>query len=574
VGLVSNVDPATRSAKVGESLALNRLRVLLTEVDGRIEEIVSSTRESMDRLLDAVMAVSSGLELDSTLRQIVHAAMGLVGTKYGALGVLDGEGMLSRFQYEGIDEATREQIGSLPTGHGVLGVIIEDGKPLRLDELANHPNSVGFPPGHPPMHTFLGVPVRAHGSVFGRLYLTEKHDGQMFTAEDEVVLQALAGAAGIAIDNARLFEEARDRQRWLEAVNEITNHLLSGSDVGATLQLIAERAQELAEADFTLIAIPEDPDVPPDQVTELDVVVAVGLRSDALFGTRVPVAGSTAGRVFATRSPLIVDRLEFPLAEQFGQAVVLPLGSGEDISGVIMTVRSIQAPPFDDYQVTVAESFADQAALVLRRAEGLADRRELEILADRDRIARDLHDQVIQRLFAVGLDMQSTHRRAKSPIVAERLTGHIEQLQQVIQEIRTVIFDLQTPTATGPGYRGEVQAVITELTADRDVRTAVRLDGPLSVVPPALAQQSLAVLREAVSNAIRHSGASDLAITVSVADDLDVDVTDNGCGIPADVVRSGLGNMVQRAEALGGQCTINDGDSGRGTRVHWSAPLP
>ena len=193
---------------VGELLSVAPLRELLAEVQDRIESIVSGTRERMDALLDAVVAVSSGLELDSTLRAIVQAAKDLVGAQYGALGVLGEGGMLSRFVHVGIDDDTRQLIGPLPTGHGVLGVVIEDAKPLRLADLSQHPMSVGFPPSHPPMRTFLGVPVRGRGEIFGRLYLTEKANGEEFTADDEVVVQALAGAAGVAIDNARLYEQA------------------------------------------------------------------------------------------------------------------------------------------------------------------------------------------------------------------------------------------------------------------------------------------------------------------------------------------------------------------------------
>lgn len=558
---------------MGESLSLTRLRSLLAEVEGRMEEIVGGTRETMDRLLDAVLAVSAGLELERTLQEIVHAAIGLVDAQYGALGVLDGGGMLGQFVYEGIDDATREKIGPLPTGHGLLGVIIEEGKPLRLEELSRHPSSAGFPAGHPPMHSFLGVPVRVRGEVFGRLYVTEKAGGQEFTPEDEVVLQALAGAAGFAIDNARLYEGSQRQRRRLEAINEVTNQLLAGTDLDQTLTLIAGWAQELSEADYTLIALPAETDLPPSEVTELTVAVCEGSGADRITGLRLPIAGSTAGAVFASQVPRIVNRLEFPLLEQFGQAVVLPLGAGEDIAGVLVTVRGVGAAPFDDDQVQIVESFAGQAALVLRRAEDLADRRELEILADRDRIARDLHDQVIQRLFAIGLGMQSTHRRAKSPVVAERLTEHIEQLQQVIQDIRSVIFDLQSVPGPGHGFRSELNEVVTELTSDTGIHTTVRMSGPSTVVSAELAHHALAALRESVSNAVRHSGAAELTVTVSVADDLVIDVLDDGAGIPQDAVRRGLDNLVHRAESLGGRCSITAGPKGRGTLVHWAAPL-
>ena len=256
----TSTDRTGGSTHVGATLSHHRLRELLTEVQDRVEGIVAETRDRMDALLDAVIAVSSGLELDNTLRQIVQAAINLVDAKYGALGVLAPDGSLSQFVNVGIDDDTRDLIGPLPTGRGVLGAVIEDDKPLRLEDLSKHPMSVGFPPHHPPMRTFLGVPVRARNETFGRLYLTEKNGGGEFTRDDEVVVQALAGAAGIAVDNARLYEAARRRQRWLEATGEVTAELLAGTDAAEALQLIANRAQELSGADFTLIALPEDPD--------------------------------------------------------------------------------------------------------------------------------------------------------------------------------------------------------------------------------------------------------------------------------------------------------------------------
>jgi signal transduction histidine kinase len=557
---------------VGETLSQTRLRELLSEVQERIEEIVGNTRDRMDALLDAVMAVSSGLELDATLRQIVQAAIELVDARYGALGVLGEGGMLSQFVHVGIDDATRELIGPLPTGHGVLGVVIEDAKPLRLDDLSQHPVSVGFPPNHPPMTTFLGVPVRARGEVFGRLYMTEKNTGLGFTDDDEIVVHALAGAAGIAIDNARLYEEARRRQRWLEATGEVTAELLAGSDTDEALHLIASRALELTGADYTLIAIPDDPDASLAELTELRVAMCVGLNADTITGTTIPIVGSTTGAVFADHVPRNVSGLAFDIAEQFGPALALPLGNDESIAGVLLTVRIEGSALFDENELQLVSTFADQAALALQRAEGQSARRELEVFADRDRIARDLHDHVIQRLFAIGLAMQSTHRREKSPAVAARLLEHLDQLHEVIQEIRTAIFDLQAGPADTPHLRTALHEVITELTADAALRTTVRMSGPLDVVSSDLAQHAAAVMREAVSNAVRHGHATELIVTVSVDDDVVIDVTDNGVGIPDTVARSGLRNLAQRAAAAAGSFTVLRPQDG-GTRLVWSAPL-
>ncbi len=558
---------------VGETLSQTRLRELLTEVQERIEDIVGNTRDRMDALLDAVMAVSSGLELDATLRQIVQAAIELVDARYGALGVLGEGGMLSQFVHVGIDDTTRDLIGPLPTGHGVLGVVIEDNKPLRLEDLSQHPQSVGFPANHPPMSTFLGVPVRARGDVFGRLYLTEKKTGLGFTDEDEIVVHALAGAAGIAIDNARLYEDARRRQLWLEATGEVTAKLLGGSDTDEALNLIASRALELTGADCTLIALPRDPEAALEDISELTVAMCVGVGADAINGTTIPILGSTTGSVFVDHVPRNVPGLAFDIAEQFGPALALPLGNDESIAGVLLTVRTAGSAPFDEHELQLVSTFADQAALALQRAENQSARRELEVLADRDRIARDLHDHVIQRLFAIGLAMQGTHRRAKSPILAARLTEHLDQLHDVIQEIRTAIFDLQAGPAETAHLRATLHDVINELTADTPLRTTVRMSGPLDVIPPELAQHVVAVVREAVSNVVRHAAASELMVTVSVDDDVVIDVSDNGRGMPDTTARSGLHNLSRRAAESSGSCTITPREHG-GTRVLWSAPLP
>ncbi len=278
--------------RVGGVVAQARLHNLLSEVQERIEDIVGTTRIRMSGLVNAVLAVSSGLELDTTLRRIVQAAIDLVDARYGAVGVLGEEGGLAEFVYVGIDDASRERIGPLPTGGGVLGVVIGDAKTLRLDDISNHPASVGFPPNHPPMRTFLGVPIRTRGRVYGRLYLTEKNDGEAFTEDDEVVVQALAGAAGIAVDNARLYEEARRRERWLAASSEVTSELLGGTDPADVLRLIATRAQELVGADYTVIVLPEQPDTAEADVTTLRIAVSAGVASDVLTGREIPVAGS------------------------------------------------------------------------------------------------------------------------------------------------------------------------------------------------------------------------------------------------------------------------------------------
>src|ERR1035437_6364614 len=330
---------------VGESLSVLRLRELV------------GVRGRMDGLVEALLAVSSGLELDSTLRQIVTVAVGLVDARFGALGVLGEDGMLTEFVNVGIDEVTRELIGPLPTGHGVLGVVMELGKPLRLDDISVHPESVGFPVGHPPMRTFLGVPIRARGKLFGRLYLTEKNNGEVFTEDDEVVLVALANAAGIAVDNARLYEETRDRQRWLEAAAEITAELLDGSDAGDALRLIACRAVELAGADYAVIAQPEDRDAGVSEVSGLVVTVCAGPDADVMIGRMIPVAESVSGAVFGDHVPRNVASVVFGFVDggvmEFGPGLAVPLRAGESTAGVLLALRVRGAVSFDAHHLQI-----------------------------------------------------------------------------------------------------------------------------------------------------------------------------------------------------------------------------
>jgi len=543
----------------------------------RPEQIVGGYRERMDALVRAVLAVSSGPALDATLRRIVEAAVDLVDARYGALAVLGEAGVFEQFVHVGVDDATGERIGPVPTGHGVLGVPVEELGPLRLSDLAQHAASIGFPPHHPPMRTLLGVPILARGEVFGRLYLAEKADGRDFTKDDEIIVRGLAAAAGSAVDNAHLYEQGQRRERWLEATGEVTTELLAGSDTKNALQLIASRAQELTASDYTLIALPRQREAAPWEITELSVVVCIGMGDDSITGRVIPVAGSTTGAVFTDHVPRSVDRFTFHLARglgvQFGPALAMPLGTGKSLAGVLVTARMPGSPAYDEHALKLVATFADHAALALRDAENEWAKRELRVLADRDRIARDMHDQVLQQLYGVGMAMQSTQQRIRAPELAARITDHMNQLQQIIIDIRSAIYDLSPdPTGAAP-LRTGLHTVITELTADAPLSTTVRMSGQLDRVPPQIAQHAEAVLREAVSNAVRHSQADELAVTITVGDDLVIDVRDDGVGIPDTVTRSGLDNMQVRAEQVGGACSITPADGG-GTRVTWTAPLP
>jgi signal transduction histidine kinase len=553
-----------------DTLSQLRLRELLIEVKDRVEQIVEG-RDRLDGLVEAMLAVTSGLELDATLRTIVHTAIELVDAQYGALGVRGHGHELVEFISEGIDEPTRELIGHLPEGRGVLGVLIDDPKPIRLDNIHHHAASVGFPPNHPSMRTFLGVPVRTRDEVFGNLYLTEKKTGQAFSEDDEVLVLALAAAAGIAIDNARLYKQSRARQAWIEATRDIATELLSGADPATVFRLIADEGLKLSGAEATLVAVPADNEMPSSKVTDLVVAETAGATSAALAEATIPVGETPIGKVFGDRTPQRLDNLDVETIGVSGPALVLPLRTTDTVVGVLVAVGPADGQPFSDEQLNMMAAFTDQAALAWQLATTQRRVRELDVLTDRDRIARDLHDHVIQRLFAVGLALQGTIPRSVRPEVQQRISACVDDLQEVIQEIRTAIFDLHSGQSGATRLRQRIDEAIAQFSSS-GLRTTVQFIGPLSVVDAELADHAEAVVREAVSNAVRHSNATALNVTVSVEDELSVKVVDDGQGLPADITGSGLTNLRVRAEQVGGTFSIESPTMG-GTVLTWSAPL-
>jgi GAF domain-containing protein len=343
-------DDEHRAPPLRGTLSQLRLRELLTEVQDRVEQIIKG-RDRLDGLVEAMLVVTSGLDLDVTLRTIVHTAIELVDARYGALGVRGQGHELVEFLYEGIDQATRAKIGRLPEGRGVLGVLIDEPKPIRLDDIHQHAASVGFPPNHPPMRTFLGVPVRIRDEVFGNLYLTEKKTGQPFTEDDEVLVLALAAAAGIAIDNARLYEQSRARQSWIEATRDIGTELLAGTDPATVFRLIADEALKLTGADGAFVLVPADDEAESTDVTELVVAETAG-RVAVAAGATVPVAETAIGRAFVNRMPLSVEKLEVGVGLiTAGPALVLPLRATDTVAGVLVAMHQDGVRPFTDEQL-------------------------------------------------------------------------------------------------------------------------------------------------------------------------------------------------------------------------------
>ena len=545
--------------------------------DGPASVTSSVAGARLDAVMRAVLAVSSGLDLTATLQQIVAAAAELVDARYAALAVPGRDGQLDQFVYTGVDESTVGVIGPPPCGRGVLGVIIREGQPLRLDDVSTHPAFTGFPAHHPPMRSSLGVPILVRGQVFGRLYVTEKNGGHGFTATDQTLVQAVAAAAGVAVDNARLYGLAERRQWWLLATAEIAADLLTSGDIGHALRLVATRAMDLTGSDTAVVYVPADPDrgAAAAGVGELRVAVGVGLVTDRIVDTRVPVTGSTAGAVFTDQRPRTVPRLAYDpdgMAAPLGPAVVVPLRSGEQLYGVLSVARRDGAAEYDEEEAPFAATFAEQAALALRGAAHRAALHELELVAERERIARDLHDDVIQRLFAIGLAMRGTQRAVgPQPAVVARIAEHQQHLQDVVRRIRATIFDLDPPPGQHPLQR-DLTALVTDLTRDTALHAMVTVAGPLDTLPPALAHHADVVLREAVSNAVRHSHATVLTVAVTLHDgQLTIQVTDNGVGIPPGITRSGLRNLHERATGLHGSFTTSSPPGG-GTRLTWTAP--
>ncbi|MFJ9370872.1 GAF domain-containing protein [Nocardia sp. NPDC101769] len=562
---------------IRETLSQLRLRELLAEVRDRIEQIIDA-RDRIDGLVEAMLAVTAGLDLDDTLRRIVRTAITLADARYGALGVRGPDGQLARFIHEGIDEQTAHAIGPLPQGRGVLGLLFAQPKAIRLDNLADHPDSVGFPPGHPPMHSFLGMPVRIRGEIFGNLYLTKKTGGMPFTEDDEVIVAALASAAGVAIDNARLYETAQARQAWITATRDLTTAFLAATAPDTVLGQVVDRVRELSDSQYAWLAVLPDQDLPVGEATELVIAEWSG-PGHTHRGERIPITGAILARALASATPLHLDPAadvgptELPLGT--GAALVLPLHTGEATLGLLVVQRG-DTRPYPRETVELTESFAGQAALAMQLAAAQQRMREMDVLADRDRIARDLHDHVLQRLFAIGMAAQGTAARTRNPEVRQRLSCHIDELQTVITEIRTSVFDLHD--GAGPTrLRQRLDEIVRQHTADTSLRTSLRVSGPLDVVDAALADHAEAVLREAVSNAVRHSSAVTLTVEITVDDDLTLVIEDDGCGIGDGITPSGLTNLTRRAETAGGRCDFGPattaGLHGPGTRVCWSAPL-
>jgi two-component system, NarL family, sensor histidine kinase DevS len=564
------VDPEPRPV-----LPQLRLDDLLAELQSRLQAVLA-TRDRVHVLLEAVVAVGGNLDLEIVLRKIIETAVPLVQARYGALGVIGDDGRLTEFIPVGLDEAQIAAIDHWPEGHGLLGTLIRDPRPLRMPDLSAHPESYGFPPGHPAMRSFLGVPIRIRDEVYGNLYLTEKQGGGPFDEEDETLVIALAAAAGVAIDNARLYEEARRQERWLRATADVTRELLSGTEPTQVLTLVTQQALALSGADLVALAVPAG-----DQ-KRLVNTHAAGDGADGALGLVLPVAASMSGQVLTSGEAVVLEDFRNdgrvnPIAREhmpLGWAILLPLGAPGDVRGVLTVGRDPGSLPFPPQAIEMVTTFAAQAGIALELAEHRHDSARLAVLQDRERIARDLHDLVIQRLYATGMSLQGALPLITRPDVADRISSAVDALDETIREIRSAIFSLQSPSdPKRVGLRAKILDVVEEMTAPLGFAPSLRLVGPLDEeVPGEVGEHLLSALREALSNAARHAGASSVDVTVDCGTDLALLVRDNGTGLGRSTRRSGLTNLAERARALGGRLRVGRAEGG-GTDLEWRVAL-
>lgn len=561
----------TRAREVSASQETSRVELdrVMGELIGRARD-VSLTQGRLRALLKANMAVVQQLDLPTVLQQIVDAAAELLDAQYAALGVIAPLGGLEQFIYVGMSPTDVEAIGHLPEGHGLLGALIDDPRPIRLDHLSDDRRSIGFPAHHPPMESFLGVPVRVRDEVYGNLYLSNRSTGA-FTEEDEQLALALAGTAGFAIDNARLFEETQARQAWSMASAEMTSTLLSDEQED-TLPLFVSRVFGLANADFVLLFRPSA------DGAELVVSAAAGSIGRMAVGGRISRDETVAGSVLGSRQPLSLDAGDPRLLGSYtsdltGPMMLVPVAAAGEF-GVLVVGRSPKANPFTRSDLELLADFTQHAGVALELAAARTLRQRSILLEDRARIARDLHDHVIQQLFAAGLGLQSLVVAATDGDQRNKLVQSIDSIDAAIAQIRTAIFAISgTNGGDGAALRDKVIDIVDELKDQFDHTPSIRFVGPVDlVITNEFADDVIAVVREALTNVARHAHAHTVSVEVIVnATAVTVEVTDDGIGFPGSTHRSGLANLDRRASGYGG--TFQASSASGSTRIAWSVPI-
>lgn len=572
--IVTEPDGASGAPRSADGAAPRQhIDLLLKQLISRGSEVLAA-RDGLRKLVAANRSILGKLSLPEVLAQVVDSARDLTGAQYAALGVIGPDGKLEQFIHSGMNESTVSAIGPLPRGEGLLGALIQQPEPIRLPDLAADSRSAGFPANHPAMTSFLGVPIKLREEVYGNLYLTDSISGE-FSEDDTELALSLAGTAAIAIENARLYADARRRQDWLQASTEITRRLLTGTD-GDPLTDIAGQVRLMADADVVSVVLPVD------NSPDFRIAVATGEGEDQLRGLVYPADATLSQAVMQHRKPIRIANaqqakeigISLLTVVPVGPVMALPLTGSAQPRGVLLVGRLAGRAPFTLAQMDMAATFADHASLALELADNRALRERMGLLEDRGRIARDLHDHVIQRLFAAGMTLQSV---LLLPVEksADRISQVVDEIDATIKQIRTSIFALEGVLDHQPGARALLLQAIEPIGAGSQLVPEVTFSGPIdTLLTGSLLAEVVAVLREGVTNVYKHSQAAAVSVTVSVAhDQVAVCIDDDGQGVSSTVTRrSGVANLKDRADALNGTFDLTS-EPGKGTHLTWTAPL-
>jgi len=540
---------------------------------------MASRPDRKDQLLESALILASDLSLPVVLQRIIELAVKLTDARYGALGVLGSDGRLRDFITTGITPDQRRAIGPLPLGEGILGVLIREAKPLRLQRISDDPRHVGFPANHPPMQSFLGAPVIAKGRVFGNIYLTEKQSAKEFDAEDEGALLVLATQAGVAIENARLYEEARRRGQWLDAVREISSAILSGAESDDVLRTVARRARDLANAATATIVTPST-DGNRDSLT---IAIADGAHADELVGLAVPLEGSVSGDVIKSGLPTALadasrdSRTYQPMIAlgHMGPMVLVPLVLRGRPFGTLTVANPVGGTVFDEEAIRLVETFADQASVALEYGRAQREVSRLTVLDERERIGRELHDGVIQSLFSVGMGLQATANRSRDPEVESRVEAAVGEIDRAIRDLRNYIFGLRPGILADRQLEQALEDLAGEFGEKSGVITVTDIDGTVAAELAPRAADLVQLTREALSNVGKHAQATTCRVSLRRdGDQAILEIDDDGQGFDTAAPHTGLGlrNLKDRGQAIGGRMTV-ESKASEGTTVSFAVPL-
>ncbi|WP_051477074.1 GAF domain-containing sensor histidine kinase [Arthrobacter sp. Br18] len=539
------------------------------------QPLSSFVHSGIDDLLSGFAAIAENRGLEKVLERVVSAACQLLGANFAALGVIGPDKHLNHFITVGLQDDEIRRIGTLPVGHGVLGLLISEPVPLRLADLSKHPSASGFPAHHPPMTSFLGVPIRVRDTIFGNLYLTEKSDGTDFSEADEELAVALAAAAGVAIENMRLFEDESRRSRWLESGQGAVRALLDDSQGSLSdVELVAAHARSASRAALVLILTRLTSDEP------LYCEVALGLHGNELQGRQSgsgPALQDLTSRSRGTtvlRGEQLLHAVPLPEADAFDAALCTRLASRGSQARFLVVARTPDGPPFSRVDEDMATAFASHVSLALELIQIQLQREQDAVFGDRDRIARDLHDLVIQRLFAAGLSIQSLRRYLSDDEPLARITAVTTELDATIRELRDTIYSLQSVAHSRPSVSSRILGVVQQAFEGCDMEPVIQFSGPVdTAIGDLTADHVRAIVHEGLSNAIRHSRARTVTISLRVAgNEVELRIKDDGRGFQETGRRSGLRNMQHRAELCGGHFHL-DTVIGRGTGIVVTLPL-